>query len=104
MASVEHIAAAIAAAMVVTAMVAPLGAQNTQQQPSREARFAEVAGIAYASFAPLNTDLFVANADGSGIRPLLSDPANDYNASFSADGRWIVFTSERNGSADLYRA
>ena len=29
----------------------------------------------------------------------------DYNASFSPDGKWIVFTSERNGSgqADLYR-
>jgi len=61
------------------------------------------AGIAYASFSPLNTDLFVANADGSGAQALLPHPANDYNASFSADGRWIVFTSERNGSADIYR-
>jgi Tol biopolymer transport system component len=34
---------------------------------------------------------------------LLSHAANDYNASFSADGRWVVFTSERDGSADLYR-
>jgi len=64
---------------------------------------APIPAIAYASFAPLNTDLFVANADGSGAHALLPHPANDYNASFSADGRWIVFTSERNGSADLYR-
>jgi len=61
------------------------------------------AAIAYASFAPLNTDLFVANADGSGALPLSPHPANDYNGSFSADGCWIVFTSERNGSADVYR-
>ena len=27
----------------------------------------------------------------------------DYNPSFSADGKWIVFTSERNGSADIFR-
>src|SRR5262245_45312452 len=64
---------------------------------------APITAIAYASFAPLNTDLFVANADGSGAHALLPHPANDYNASFSADGRWIVLTSERNGSADLYR-
>ena len=29
----------------------------------------------------------------------------DYHASFSADGKWILFTSERNGSgqSDIYR-
>lgn len=64
---------------------------------------AESYAIAFASFAPLNTDLFVADADGSNPRPLLAHPDQDYNASFSRDGKWIVFTSERNGSADLYR-
>ena len=64
---------------------------------------AAVPALAYASFAPLNADLFVANADGRDARPLLSHAANDYNASFSADRRWVVFTSERDGSADLYR-
>ncbi len=59
--------------------------------------------IAFASFAPLNTDIFVAAADGSNPRPLLVHPDQDYNASFSRDGKWIVFTSERHGSADLYR-
>ncbi|MCI0389437.1 MAG: hypothetical protein MOB07_11840 [Acidobacteria bacterium] len=59
--------------------------------------------IAFASFAPLNMDLFVADADGSNPKPLLAHPDQDYNASFSFDGKWIVFTSERNGSADLYR-
>jgi TolB protein len=59
--------------------------------------------IAFASFAPLNTDLFVAKADGSDPEPLLPHSALDYNASFSPGGEWIVFTSERNGSADVYR-
>lgn len=59
--------------------------------------------IAFTSFAPLNTDLFVAGADGGDPRPLLAHPALDYNASFSPDGEWVVFTSERNGSADVYR-
>jgi len=47
--------------------------------------------------------LFIAKADGSDERPLLPTSGLDYNASFSADGKWIIFTSERGGSADIYR-
>src|SRR5450432_3439947 len=55
---------------------------------------------------PSKMTLFVANADGSGERRLLPDSNGlDYDASFSPDGQWIVFTSERDadgsGQADL---
>ena len=63
----------------------------------------EVLGIAFASFAPLNTDIFIADANGNNARPLIATPDLDYNPSFSPDGRWVVFTSTRNGSADLFR-
>jgi TolB protein len=59
--------------------------------------------VAFASAAPLNTDIFIAAADGSDARPFLAHPDLDSNASFSPDGRSIVFTSTRNGSADIYR-
>jgi Tol biopolymer transport system component len=52
---------------------------------------------------PSQSTLFIAGADGSNERPLLSKSGLDYNASFSADGKWIIFTSERGGSADIYR-
>jgi len=54
---------------------------------------------------PSQMVLYVANADGSGERPLLGTSGFDYNASFSSDGQWIAFTSERAGSgqADIYR-
>ncbi len=52
---------------------------------------------------PSASELFIANADGTAERKLLPIPAFDYDASFSADGKWIVFTSERNSSADIYR-
>ena len=52
---------------------------------------------------PSDADLFIANADGTGERKLLSASGFDYNASFSPDGKWIVFTSERGGSCDIYR-
>ena len=59
--------------------------------------------IAFGSGAPYNTDIFIADADGSNAKPLAPDPALDYNASFSFDGRWIVFTSHRSGPAEIYR-
>src|SRR5262249_31056633 len=47
--------------------------------------------------------LFIAAADGSGERPLLSPVNVDYDATWAPDGKSIVLTSERDGSADLYR-
>jgi TolB protein len=53
---------------------------------------------------PGQIGLFVANADGSGERPLFGNREMDYDAVWSPAGESIVFTSERDGSADLYRA
>ena len=52
---------------------------------------------------PSGADLFIAKADGTAERKLLANSELDYNPSFSKDGNWIIFTSERNGSADIYR-
>ena len=59
--------------------------------------------IIFTSNGPSAAELFIANADGTGERRLLSTTEMDYSPSFSQDGKWIVFTSERNGSADIYR-
>lgn len=54
---------------------------------------------------PSGSDLYVANPDGSGEHRLLPVPGFDYHGTYSQDGKWIVFTSERTGygQADLYR-
>jgi Tol biopolymer transport system component len=56
--------------------------------------------------APSISDVYIANLDGTGERKLLADSAYEYNASPSADGRYVVFTSERmgDGQSDLFRA
>lgn len=55
---------------------------------------------------PSASQIFIANADGSNERKLIDSGTLDYNASFSADGKWVVFTSERDGlgNSNLYRA
>ena len=59
--------------------------------------------VAYASFGPLNTTIYIANADGSDERMVISGSVLDMNPSFAPDGRSILFTSRRHGSADIYR-
>ncbi|KAF9698128.1 hypothetical protein EKO04_003422 [Ascochyta lentis] len=56
--------------------------------------------------APGTSELYIANADGSDERKLLgNDSTFEYHASFSPDGSWIAFTTERNGdgNSDIYR-
>src|SRR5579862_4970193 len=55
---------------------------------------------------PSQSELYVANADGSGEHKLLATSGGfDYHANYSYDGKWVVFTSERGGfgQADVYR-
>jgi len=52
---------------------------------------------------PGQIGLFIANADGSGERPLLDQKDLNYDAVWAPDGQSLVFTSEREGSADLFR-
>lgn len=55
--------------------------------------------------APVSSELYVSNADGTGEHKLISTAGYDYHASFSKDGQWVVFTSERDGlgQANIYR-
>ncbi|KAF9874100.1 WD40 domain protein beta propeller [Colletotrichum karsti] len=55
---------------------------------------------------PSTSELYIANADGTNERKLLGSSSSfEYHASFSQDGQWVTFTTERNGdgNSDLYR-
>ncbi|KAJ5783083.1 hypothetical protein N7457_004857 [Penicillium paradoxum] len=54
---------------------------------------------------PSSSQLYIANADGSNERSLLGDDSDyEYHASFSPDGKHVIFTTERNGdgNSDVY--
>src|ERR1035441_10928661 len=52
---------------------------------------------------PVHSQLFISNGDGTEERVLLPSSGMDYSPSFSSDAQWVVFTSQRDGSADIYR-
>ncbi|KAF7542199.1 hypothetical protein G7Z17_g11794 [Cylindrodendrum hubeiense] len=74
----------------------------------RTAPAADKLGAMYLNrIAPSGSQLWIANADGSNATRLMGNQSApfDYHPSWSRDGEWIVFTSERraDGQSDLYR-
>ena len=44
-----------------------------------------------------NSEVYVMNADGTGVRNLTNDPAFDFESDWAPDGKQIAFTSDRSG-------
>jgi dipeptidyl aminopeptidase/acylaminoacyl peptidase len=49
------------------------------------------------------TDLWLVDADGTGLRQLTKDPASDTSASWSPDGTRVLFLSSRSGSSQVWQ-
>lgn len=47
-------------------------------------------------------DIYLMNADGSGLRPVTRQPGYDLFPAWSPDGRQLAFASDRGGRLDLY--
>ncbi len=59
--------------------------------------------IVYSSRAIGNSEIWVVNADGTGIRRLTSDTHVNVQPCISFDGRYIVFASNRSGKSNIWR-
>jgi Tol biopolymer transport system component len=57
----------------------------------------------FGSDQPGQFDLYVVAATGGKPRRLTSHPAFEQGASFSRDGRWIYFTSNRTGQFQIWK-
>src|SRR5688500_12015019 len=87
----------IAMLLTIHQCLVPLGAQSGELS-GRRILFSRA-----GPGEPGEIGVFIANADGTDERPLVASTSLDYNPAWFPDGQWIVFTSERDGSAELYR-
>lgn len=58
--------------------------------------------IAFNSYHGGRAEIYVMNADGSGLTRLTNNPANDWDFSWSPDGRRIAFVSFRDDNWEIY--
>jgi TolB protein len=62
--------------------------------------------LLYGGAAPdleqLVSGIHVIGVDGTDMRQLTEDEASSWSPSWSPDGQQIVFTSDRDGDADIY--
>src|SRR3989442_10169060 len=72
---------------------APLDAFTSQSGSGR---------IAFVSNRDGNTEIYVKNADGTGLTRLTNNPAVDDYPAWSPDGSRIAFTSTRDGHYNIY--
>ena len=79
--------------------IAPLNAQTAE--PIKFARLAGIANDGRVAFT-YQDDIWTVDADGSNPKRLTSHIARDFSPRFSPDGKWIAFTSNRNGNNDVY--
>ncbi|MFO3798148.1 MAG: TolB family protein, partial [Anaerolineales bacterium] len=59
-----------------------------------------IAFVAPGVGAEKNADIFIINADGSGLFNLTQHPADDFQPAWSPDGRYIAFVTTRDGKKD----
>jgi tricorn protease len=87
---------ALALLLVVPAVALAADAED----PTRFARWPHVSHgqlvVAY------HGDIWIGNADGSNMRRLTSHVGTDLRPRFSPDGRQVAFTSQRDGTSNVY--
>ena len=48
-------------------------------------------------------DIFTSKPDGRDLQRLTDHPGYDAEGTMSVDGKWLIFTSKRDGDVDLYK-
>ena len=53
-------------------------------------------------FSNGTSDVYITNADGTGLRRLTTNRADDFDPSLSPDGSMVAFRSKRDGGNEVY--
>ena len=80
-------------------LAASLHAQSPE--PIKFARLAGIANDGRVAFT-YQDDIWVVDADGANPRRITAHVARDFSPRFSPDGKWLAFTSNRNGNNDVF--
>ncbi len=91
----SNLARLVAAALLVS-LVAIACAGGAKDKPQTSGR------IAFLSERDGNGEIYVMNADGSGLTRLTNNPASDLSPDWSPDSKRIAFTSTRDGNFEIY--
>jgi Tol biopolymer transport system component len=59
--------------------------------------------IAFAAVQGGNRDIYVVAAEGGALRRLTTEPSDEGRPSFSMDGKWIYFRSNRSGRDEIWK-
>jgi Tol biopolymer transport system component len=102
--NVRKMLSGIAVAMLAAQLASPAAVAGEADKSMIEGGTIRGA-ILLNRLGPTKSDLYTANVDGTGETALFATSQMDYHASYSQDGQWIVFTSERDGrgNSNIYR-
>jgi len=96
------LAAAFAGGLAGAAAGADSGRRAAPEADTAPAWSPDGRRIAFTSTRDGNAEIYVVDANGTALRRLTSDAADDFAPAWSPDGRRIAFTSTRDGNAELY--
>jgi TolB protein len=58
--------------------------------------------IAFTSMRDGKPQIYLVNADGTGLRRVSNNQFSDFSPTWSPDGRWIAFASNRDGTTNVF--
>ncbi|MCZ7572757.1 MAG: cellulase family glycosylhydrolase [Ardenticatenaceae bacterium] len=80
----------------------PGGAWNPAVRPGGADSWPTGPFLAFTTYAANNGDIALVSAGGGTPMRIVTNPADDYQPTWSPDGTRLAFVSERNGGQDLY--
>lgn len=69
---------------------------------ARNGQAAEVGTISFISHRTGNFDIYLIDTNGENLQSLTNHPADEYDPTWSPDGRFLAYTSNRDGNLQIY--
>jgi len=86
----------------VPSLSAPKPTTSPNVTATQSGRLVVTGTLAFVSYRDGNLEIYVTNADGSGLKRLTNNSAADDGPVWSPDGKRIAFRSDRDGNLEIY--